>query len=52
MVLALLIASVIAGALIGQQRDLTWRSRLPMLAGYAVAAGLVGMGTATWVAAG
>ncbi len=52
MVLALLIASVVAGALIGLQRDLTWRTRLPMLGGYGVAAGLVGMGTATWVAGG
>jgi hypothetical protein len=52
MVLALLIASVVAGGLVGLGRALTWRSRPPILAGYAVAAGLVGMGTASWVATG
>jgi hypothetical protein len=51
-VLALLIASVVAGALIGLRRGLGWRARLVMLAGYSVAAGLVGMGTAAWVASG
>jgi hypothetical protein len=51
-VLALLIASVVAGALTGLRRGLGWRARLGMLAGYGVAAGLVGMGTASWVAGG
>jgi hypothetical protein len=51
-VLALLIGSVISGALIGLGRGLTWRSRLSLLAAYGAAAGLVGMGTASWVAGG
>lgn len=51
-ILALLIASVVAGSLIGLRDGLSWDARLLMVAGYAVAAGLVGMGTASWVAGG
>lgn len=51
-VLGLLIGSLVAGALTGLQRGVAWPARLVMLAAYGVAAGLVGMGTAAWVAGG
>jgi hypothetical protein len=51
-ILALLIASVVAGSLVGLRDRLRWDARLLMVAGYGLAAGLVGMGTAGWVAGG
>ena len=51
-VLGLLIASLVAGAQVGLLRGIRWRARLMLLAVFAVGAGLVGMGTAAWIAGG
>lgn len=51
-ILALLIASVVAGSVVGLLDRLRWDARLLMVAGYGLGAGLVGMGTAAWVAGG